>query len=173
MFLVIGTVMIFFGCSADNPIAPESDQSDQTLISLAKKHATFYGTSEIDHVQDWGTMTPLPNGKALGRGYISVYYDDVSDPRVKGFSTWYITIARLEADGSAKFNGKAELIVDDDGGRWEMTWHGRKAADGSIVDYVVGTGKEGAVKGLVAKWTYTRPVGMPGFYNVKGYIVER
>ena len=47
------------------------------------------------------------------------------------------------------------------------------AADGSIVDYVVGTGTEGAVKGLVAKWTYTRPAGMPGFYNVEGYIIEK
>ena len=52
-------------------------------------------------------------------------------------------------------------------------WHGQKAADGSIIDYVTGTGKEGPVKGLVAKWTYTRPTGMPGYYDVEGYIVEK
>ncbi len=47
IFLVIGTVMIFFGCSGDNPMAPklnqgdpmakELNQSDQVANSLAKK----------------------------------------------------------------------------------------------------------------------------------------
>ena len=53
-----------------------------------------------------------------------------------------------------------------------MSWHGWMESDGSIVDYIVGTGKEGAVKGLVAKWIYKRPAGMPGFYNVEGIIIE-
>ncbi len=54
-----------------------------------------------------------------------------------------------------------------------MTWHGWKAADGSIVDYIVGTGKEGAVKGLVAKWTYIHEPGQSGFYSVEGFINEQ
>ena len=175
--MIIGSIIIYLGCQEDSSLAPEVGQGDFEPVSLLKSsshtHVEFTGISEMDHAQDNGTLKFLPNGKILGTGRISVYYDDMSDPRVKGYSTWYFIHAKIEPDGSGKFNGKADLIVDDNGGKWEMSWHGEMAPDGSIVDYVVGTGTEGAVKGLVAKWTYTRPAGMPGFYNVEGYIIEK
>ena len=39
MFLVLGVSIIFFGCSTDNPLTSELDQSDQAPASLAKKTA--------------------------------------------------------------------------------------------------------------------------------------
>ncbi len=65
IFLVIGTVMIFFSCSGDNPMAPNSNQgdpmmatesnsTDQVTISLAKKPSpNLVGTALVDF-----TFTP-------------------------------------------------------------------------------------------------------------------
>jgi hypothetical protein len=52
MFLVIGATMIFFGCSENNPSAPELSQSDQLTASLAKKPASC--TTEYDFVGHLG-----------------------------------------------------------------------------------------------------------------------
>jgi len=61
-----------------------------------------------------------------------------------------------------------------------MSWHGRVLPGPDfpiIVDYVVGTGKEGSVKGLVGKWIYKSvknpDPGFPFIYQVEGYIVEK
>ena len=39
IFLVIGSVLIFFGCEHDNLTDPELNQSNQVVNSLAKKAA--------------------------------------------------------------------------------------------------------------------------------------
>ncbi len=176
VFLIVGIVLVFFGCSENIPTAPElnqshqiADQSDLVVTTLTNPKTIFTGTSTMVELVAAGTFKPLPNGKTLMKGRISKYYDDTSDPRVTGYSFWYVD-GIFNEDGSGKMQGKAELIVDGDGGKWEMSWHGSMAADGSIIDYVVGTGKEGAVKGLVAKWTYIRLPGQAGFYSVEGVI---
>ena len=46
VFLVIGATLIFFGCSENNPSAPELSQSDQVTHTLAKPHLT--GTTDAD-----------------------------------------------------------------------------------------------------------------------------
>ena len=51
VFLVIGATLIFFGCSENNPSAPELSQSDQVTHTLAKPHLT--GTTDADFTGVW------------------------------------------------------------------------------------------------------------------------
>ena len=54
MFLVIGTVLIFFGCQEESALAPELDQSEQLPAPLAKKPSpSLTGTQALDF-----TLTP-------------------------------------------------------------------------------------------------------------------
>jgi len=50
VFLAIGVAIIFFGCSKDDFLAPESDQRDQVTASLksAKPSSNLMGTMELD-----------------------------------------------------------------------------------------------------------------------------
>ena len=105
---------------------------------------------------------------------------------VTGQSIWYANWLMEEEPNTAKIWGKAEIIVEGGGGRWELSWYGWRTPTGEapFIEWVspfklvvdaVGTGKEGAVKGLVAKWTYT--MDFDGdfsslFYNSEGYIVK-
>jgi len=168
VFLVLGVSIIFFGCSKDDSLAPELGQSDQVTNSLksAKIPFTeFSGTSTPVAVPDYGTPTVLPNGKTKITGMIAEWYDAASDPLVTGTSIWYEDWM-IEADGSsAHVGGKADIILNDDGGTWKVSWHGMLTAyEGytlydpthpfTAVAYAVGTGKTGDVKGMVAHWTY-------------------
>jgi len=81
VFLIIGATFIFFGCSENNPSAPELSQSDQVTNTLAKKligsvwtdfttnNPPFYwvGTVEFDNV------------------VYGITYETLSDPR--GYSS--------------------------------------------------------------------------------------
>ena len=177
MFLACGLILLVAACSQDNPAEPVVNQSDQVPAFLAKAHTEFYGDSRFTGRSD-GISTLLPNGKIMIKGETSYWNDTMTDPRATGQSIWYIN-KKVERDGSVNAWGKGELITDfNGGGKWEMTWHGRVTfTDGFlIVDYVVGTGKEGSVQGLIGKWTYrseldaNEPTGF--YYKVTGYIVE-
>jgi hypothetical protein len=66
----------------------------------------------------------------------------------------------IEPDGiTAKIWGKAEITADDGLGKWTLWWNGTITPAPPLVFIIkvhaVGHGTEGAVKGLVAKWTYT------------------
>lgn len=159
MLLVIGVAIIFSGCLKDDLLAPELSQTDQetSLLKSAKKSIPFSGICSFFAPGEAGTMKELPNGKLLEKGTTVVWYDDATDSLVTGKTTWYIK-SKTEEDGAFKFWGKTTLIVDDDLGRWEMSWHGylTLTAEGPVmIGVAVGQGKEGAVKGLVGKWTYT------------------
>lgn len=99
---------------------------------------------------------------------------------VTGQSIWYANWLMEEEPNTAKIWGKAELTVDDDLGKWEISWHGWQTPTPSgfkIVCDAVGTGKEGEVKGLVAKWIYTMEFDVDDpatfFYATDGYIFEK
>ena len=95
---------------------------------------------------------------------VANWYETSTDPMVTGPSIWYESWL-IEADGSsAKVGGKADidLVI---GGTWAVSWHGTITANEgytlhnpedpfTAVAYAVGTGKTGAVKGMVAHWTY-------------------
>ena len=151
ILLVIAAVMLFFGCSGDNPMAPnlnQSDpmakglnQSDQVTTTLAKVKRTFEGICTF--------VTFPPN----------TWYDKTDDWRVTGTTIW--TQPDLE-----KFEGTTLLFVDaknkhnDNRGIWEMTWTGALTptldpAGMIIVATATGVGVEGKVKGMKANWTYT------------------
>ena len=160
MFLILGLSIIFFGCSKDDFMAPDIDQNDQgevSLKSLKNEKTPFSGTCVIVNLGDPGTTTVLPNGKTLIKGQTAEWYDEADDARVTGQTFWYINWLMEEEPNTAKLWGKSELFVKNGGGKWEISWHGYQTPtpDGFIIVCdAVGTGKEGEVKGLVAKWTY-------------------
>ena len=95
---------------------------------------------------------------------------------VTGQSIWYTNWLMEEEPNTAKIWGKTELAVDEDLGKWEISWHGWQTLTPSgfeIVCDAVGTGKKGEVKGLVAKWTYKMDTASGFSYSTEGYIVEK
>jgi hypothetical protein len=180
VMLILGTVMVFFSCQQESALPTELNQNDPGISALEKpeepfgSHGTgFTGectkTSDPDFEELPGVVKELPNGKMLLKGRTTVWHDATTDPRVSGNTYWYID-QKFEEDGTFKYRGKAELVVDNDGGRWQMSWHGYLNENGLIAEGV-GQGKEGAVKGLVAKWTYTFDFANRK-YDIVGYIKE-
>lgn len=166
VLVIIGAILIFFGCQQESPVATELNQSDLGITSLAKPKTEFTGITTPVAVPDPGTITVLPNGKTKITGMVAEWYETSTDPLVTGTSMWYENWL-IEADGSsAKVWGKADIILVANGGTWEVTWHGTITAyEGytiydptnpfTAVAYAVGTGKTGDVKGMVSHWTYT------------------
>jgi len=178
MLLAIGAIMFLYSCQQDSALPTAASQNDRDLSPLLKVEEPFGSngtefkgictkTTDPDFEELDGISKELPNGKTLVMGRTTVWHDATDDPRVTGNTYWYID-QKFEEDGTFKYKGKADLVVDNDGGRWQMSWHGYLNADGLIAE-AVGQGKEGAVKGLVAKWTYT--FDFSNFrYDIVGYI---
>lgn len=172
MFLVIGTIIIFFGCSGDYLTGPEVDQIEQEPESLAKLMKThFTGTCNFVKDIDPGTTTVLPNGQTLIEGMKAEWYDEATDPRVTGRTIWTVN-QLVNKDGTSKMWGTAELIVDDNGGKWEMKYKGEITAEGAEAP-AIGYGVEGDVKGLKAKWNYKLVFAEGFFYKTKGFILGK
>ena len=186
MFLVIGVTIMFSGCSKDNTLATDLVQSDQVTNSLKTQEVTFTGQCTFLALLDGGDTTFLPNGKIKITGYISQWKDTADDWRVTGVSTWYMNWL-IEEDGiTAKVWGHATIVVDGENpgdetrGEWKLSFHGNVTPTSigfDVVDVCVGQGKEGEVKGLVAKWWHEMNFDFsnpgPSFvYNFEGYIVE-
>lgn len=146
-----------------------------------KRPFVVVSTPAPDPGDSEGTSKLLPNGKTLITGMKHTWYDDASDPRVKGKSVWYINWL-TEPDGiTAKLWGKADIIADNNLGKWRLSWHGNiTPAEPPLVFILkvtaVGHGIEGSVKGLVAKWSYT--MNFDGnnssfFYTGDGVIFDK
>lgn len=166
LFFAIGLTIFLFSCSDNNPIAPESSQGDQVTTSLEKVKTSFTGICAP-------TIPPNEGDNA--------WYDDASDARVTGVSVWVTKVVNPINEITTELGGTAELTVDGCLGKWEMSWRGVQtltSPDGStfrIVAHAVGIGKEGQVKGLIAKWKYTMNYdGTPETlkYYIKGKIIE-
>ena len=184
MFLIIGLAIIFSGCSKDDSLAP-LDQSDQeTNLKKANVKTPFTGTSSPDFTPPEapyaGIITVLPNGKTKVKGETAWWYDYSEDDwRITGGSKWYIN-RLIGEDGIQKVWGKTEIFVDGNRGKWEISWHGylypTLVGLSGYVD-AVGSGKEGEVKGLVAKWTYSINFDASDmttlYYATEGYILEK
>ena len=166
------------------------EQSTLSKPEFKKKQISFTGTSTpTNNPEEKGTTIKLPNGKTQVIDSVVEWYDKATDWRVTGKSFWY-TNSVTEEDGlQAKIWGKGELIVDGEKpgdktrGKWELSWFGKlipkeeppynEKSPFTIVAEVAGTGKEGEVKDLVAKWTYTFDSDIGYFYNSKGFIQEK
>ncbi len=164
MLLVIGVAMIFFGCEKMDPLVPDSN-ADQEITSLkaAKVKGTFAGICTP-------TAPPNPGDNA--------WHDETGDWRTTGTTIW------TQPDPAA-FEGTAVLILDakdkndSPAGKWEMTWSGglTPTDDGVlIVAEAMGTGVEGYVKGMKAKWSYTMTYVGNDFPNPENptffYVIE-
>ncbi len=70
MVLIIGTIMIFFGCQDENALAPEVSQSDEAPDFLAKKPApNLIGTMELDFTFGAWPEEPVWVGTITFEGY--------------------------------------------------------------------------------------------------------
>jgi len=121
MSLVIGAMLMLFGCSQDNPAEPVLNKNDQTPAFLAKAKKEFSGTSKpVGPVDPGKTPKLLPNGRTLVKGEVAEWYDEATDLRVTGQSFWLVN-RHFYADGTAKVGGKAEIIVDNEQykGKWD------------------------------------------------------
>lgn len=117
MFLVIGTAIIFFGCSGDNPLAPKLNQSDQAITSLAKKSAPSINcTTEYHFVGHLGEKD--------GEGRTLVWEGTISGD-IEGVIKWWSMLNEMLFTGQAShyeqrfkiWNANEELLlVGDDAG---------------------------------------------------------
>jgi len=174
MLLVVSATMIFFACQGESPTDPGVSPDNQTnasleSASLAKMKTLFTGTCNFVKNINPGTTTVLPNGKTLIEGMMVEWYDEASDPRVTGRTIWYAN-QLLNEDGTGIYWGTAELIVDNNGGKWEMVWGGKLTSEAAVAP-AVGVGVDGDVKGLAAKWTYTMTFANGFFYVTEGFII--
>ena len=172
MYLFIVVAFFFIGCSEESLLGSDLDQSEQAKTSMKMEKVEFTGTSIPVTAPEFEKITILPNGKEMIKGMTVQWYDQADDPRVTGDTFWTAN-QKSEVDGSFKYWGKAKLIVDNDGGTWEISWHGGTTSDGLIVAEGTGKGKSGDVKGLTAKWTYTMNPLDGFFYATKGYIQSK
>ena len=185
MLLVMSAALISFGCEKIDPQTESVNDLETASLKAAKVKVEFTGTCDPTGPNiDEGVTQLLPNGKTKQTGIIAKWYDTASDPLLSGYTLWYenITWDGEPFASNGKMWGKTELFVDDPDnadrdaphiGLWEMTWHGYISVtpDGNILAYcdVVGHGKEGVVKGLTAKWTYTLDMSMGFYYSFAGY----
>ncbi len=173
--LFLGVGLILFGCSENNPNAPEMSQSDQVLTPLAKRAETpFGGTSVTFEVVDLGRSHTLPNGRIQTRGLVVRTQDDMNDDRVTGVVTWVVNMDEYP-NGEDKRWGTGELIIPGRG-KWQMPYKGwveKNTDDGRFyITYEVEGHGKGDFKGLKAHWTYFKEK-VPGPFAVTGFIVER
>ena len=124
VFFVIGATLIFFGCSENNPSAPELSQSDQVTNFLAKPHLTgtfhidftgtpphfWVGTIIIDGVTYGLRFKPVGGSPAPPRAYV---FDERFEIWDVGFTTLYLagTDDGVLNYGNSKFvsNGKVDV----------------------------------------------------------------
>ena len=180
MSLVFGIAYFFSACSKDNPDSGLNQIDQQTSFLKAGK-TMFSGTSVFVAPIYPGDTNYLPNGKILVKGISAEWYDDALPCwEVTGSSFWTFS-ELIDTDGSAKLWGKAEIIVDGDNGqgKWKLTWHGNLTpttdpAGIYILVHANGVGKEGVVKGMTGKWTYTMNFDFSDpttfYYESNGYI---
>ena len=173
VFLITGASIVIFSCTKDNSsLTPDINQNDELTTSYkAKKiHTHFSGECTLIHTS--------PE---------NAWYDNTDDARVTGVSIWESEPPQPIDDYTFELSGTAELFVgalnvgDEYDGKWETTWWGTMtwtSPDGStfrIVAHAVGTGVEGNVAGLTARWKYTMNYdGTPETfkYSIKGKITE-
>ncbi|MGB5847417.1 MAG: hypothetical protein WBH40_02955 [Ignavibacteriaceae bacterium] len=170
VFLFVGIAAIYFGCSENNPSAPELNQNDQVTTSLEKKVYTYFsGKSTNIGMLDPGKTDTLPNGRVQTRGLVVQTEDLLSDSRVAGIVTWVVN-RNVYVSGDIDLWGTGELIIPD-AGRWDMTYKGWWPVGETLTYEVDGHGK-GELRGLKAHWTYILDLSA-GIFDVNGYIIEK
>lgn len=163
--LVLGVSLIFSGCSKDYVEPDESKNDQETAYLKSTKVKTAFE----------GVCTPVSPSP------VNTWYDVTDDARVTGTSIWITEEITQIDEITFELQGTAELTLEDGLGKWEMSWYGTQtltSPDGStfkVVAHAVGTGIEGDVLGMKARWKYSLDFdGTPEtlFYKIKGKITE-
>ena len=190
LLLLIGVALIFFGCEKMETLVPDSN-IDQEISSLkgAKVEIEFTGTCKPTETPPEdsfpGEVMVLPNGKVKITGEYAWWYDEASTPLLTGYSKWNISRI-IDVDGVQKIWGKTDIVLDNDLGKWILSWHGYLyptldetgaplGIHGSCEGVAIGV--EGSVKGMTAKMLYTINFLAADestlFYATKGVINPR
>ncbi len=181
ILMFMGATLIFFSCSKDEFVEPESVQGDQvTNLKKGNMKVEFTGKEYFYAPGDQGEETPLPNGKILVMGVSATWLDVTNAPLASGLTDWTFNILWDGAAwaSSGKYWGKGRMTVktitpkpgvtdptksddfdigNDNRGTWDINFHG------DIV--VVGGSEEPPVLEFTA---YTTGVGKSG--EVKGMV---
>jgi hypothetical protein len=155
--------LALFAASCDQqPVAPEVIQGEALAADFAHAGTEFSGEATIQCPPGSipGTEKTLPTGQILQMNRHVYYYFQTSDSRLTGMSEWW-TNKKIEADKSAtKIWGNMELVADGGLGVWNIHFHGYRLG-GWVELEATGQGKEGAVRGLVTKFTMGMPARPP------------
>lgn len=173
--LFIGMAFLFCGCTEKNSLVPGLTQEDDLILKSKKIPTQFAGTcANLNYKWDDGS---------------AAFYDEATDERVTGVSRWYTVKYEQINDVTFSLAGTAEIFVGavtvedvNNGnyiGKWYMTWEAIQTLFASpafrIMGHGDGTGMEGEVFGLTARWKYTMNFdGSPEsfIYVSKGKITE-
>ena len=168
IFLLTGASMFYFGCSENNPIAPELNKDNQSTVNLGKQtiYTFFDGTSEtqLPFIYD-GRINILPDGTIQIRGCIVETEDILTDSRISGMMTWIVNLD-IYPDGSDKRWGSG--ISENE--LWDLTFKGWYDLVDGVTYEVNGHGK-GDYRGMKTHMTYLKPVGA-ALFTVDGFIIE-
>lgn len=163
----MSAALIFFGCDKMDPLTESGNDFDTASLKGAKVEIEFTGTCSP-------TATPpgpptdavvkvLPNGKIKSTDESAWWYDKATTPLLTGYTKWMINRI-IDVDGVQKIWGKTDIDLDDDLGKWILSWHGylyptldKDGNDIGLHGYCEGVavGKEGDVEGMTAKMLYT------------------
>ena len=118
---------------------------------------------------DPGTWT-YPGGNIHVRGMVTVYQQEMSDPRCSGLTT-VVTNANWDAYGAGPFWGTSNMVLKEGGSDgWDGTWTGMKYLDGSYSIHFNGQG-QGELEGLFIFVDIEFP-GLLQQGNATGYILD-
>ena len=167
IFLLMGAALIFFGCEKMNPLPESGTDLETASFKGAKVEIPFTGICAPTLTPPEPPSVPvvkiLPNGKTKVSDESAWWYDQASTPLLTGYTKWMINRI-IDVDGVQKIWGKTDIVLDDDLGKWILSWHGylyptldENGDPIGLNGYCEGVavGKEGAVKGMTAKMLYT------------------
>jgi len=101
VLLVIGSVLIFFGCQHDSPMAPELRQNDQTQISVAKKPApSLNGTTEYDFAGHLGIFD--------AEGRLLAWEGEIHGD-IEGVIKWWVILPMKATGQASHFKARLEI----------------------------------------------------------------
>ena len=115
----------------------------------------------------------MPNGMILVQDRLREWYDTTNDMRVCGTSIWVVN-QLVDAEGNGRLWGTAEIFVDNDEckGKWQLSWWGTVDAEG-VLAKAIGSGVEGDILGMTAKWTYDMDFASGFYYEIDGFMINR
>ena len=187
ILILLGATFIFFSCSKDEFVNPESTQGDQSILKKGNEKVPFSGLETFYAPGYDGDTTFLPNGKTLIRGITVTWLDETTAPLTSGLTEYDFNILWDGAPfaSSGKFWGKGTLSVMTvvDGvpqgetlGTWDISFHGPITLEDGVFIFTAnatGVGKTGLVKSMVCHTVYILDTSVGFYYTIDGHYIDK